>query len=160
MKLHPEDPRLTAYLLGELTADEAAAVEHAVAADPALQAAVRELENVQHLLTDTLAPKTVALLPGQRESIRRAAKSDKITPLNVRRKSWKPWLLPLAVAAVITLIAVISAQKPGRLKQVCHSPPPESIQSESSTPEHQTASRAGTGRSGKIHRRQFRRPLR
>ncbi len=32
MKLHTEDPRLTAYLLGELGPEEAAAVEQAIAA--------------------------------------------------------------------------------------------------------------------------------
>ena len=45
MKLHPEDPRLTAYLLGELPADEATAVEHAIAADPALQLAIKDYED-------------------------------------------------------------------------------------------------------------------
>jgi anti-sigma factor RsiW len=134
MKLHPEDPRLTAFLLGELPVDEAAAVELAVAEDPALQTALRELEVIQQLLTNTLAPKTVALLPGQRENIRLAAKSTKITPLNVRRKSWKPWILPLAAAAVITLIAVISAQKPGSLKQAAAAPAPEPVSQQPQRP--------------------------
>ena len=124
MKLHPEDPRLTAFLLGELPADEAAAVERAVAEDPALQAAVREIEVIRQLLTETLAPKAVALHPGQREQIRRTAKSDKITPLNVRRKSWKPWIMPLAAAAVLTLIAVFLVQKPGGGKQAANPIPP------------------------------------
>jgi Ca-activated chloride channel homolog len=35
-RLHPDDPRLTAYALGELEGDEAAQVAAAIAADPAL----------------------------------------------------------------------------------------------------------------------------
>ncbi len=41
--IFPADPRLTAYALGELEGDELARIEAAVAADPALQAAVAEL---------------------------------------------------------------------------------------------------------------------
>ena len=111
MQLHPEDPRLTAYLLGELSADEAAAVEHALAADPALRQALQELQDVQHLLAGTLVPKTAALLPSQRETIRRAARqagpSGKITTLNARRKFWSPWFVPLAIAAALALLAAI-----------------------------------------------------
>ena len=116
MKLNPEDPRLTAYLLGELAADESAAVEHAVAADPALRQALQELQDVQRLLTGTLAPQPAALLPSQRETIRRAARQappfGKITPLNARRKFWHPWFVPLAVAAAIVLVAAIFAPLP------------------------------------------------
>ena len=78
MKLHPEDPRLTAYLLGELPADEAAAVERAVAADPALGLALRELENIQRLLTNTLAPGTSTLLPASA----RTSSAPPATPTN------------------------------------------------------------------------------
>lgn len=134
MKLHPEDPRLTAFLLGELPPDEAAAVERALAEDPALQAAAREIEVIQKLLTETLAPKSVALHPGQREHIRRTAKSDKITPLNVRRKSWKPWIMPLAAAAVLTLIAVFFVQKPGVGKQAAKPTPPAPVSEEPPRP--------------------------
>ena len=40
MKLNPDDPRLSSYLLGELAPGEAAEVERALAADPALRVAV------------------------------------------------------------------------------------------------------------------------
>jgi len=43
IRLEPDDPRLTAYALGELERDEAAQVAAAIAADPALQAAVAEI---------------------------------------------------------------------------------------------------------------------
>ena len=116
MKLHPEDPRLTAYLLGELPADEASAVEHAVAADPALGLALRELENVQRLLTNTLAPGSASLLPLQRENILRAARhadeSGKITTLTSRRRPLKSLLIPLAAAAMIALAIVVLVRLP------------------------------------------------
>ncbi|HEY0947610.1 MAG TPA: VWA domain-containing protein [Opitutaceae bacterium] len=54
-KLSPDDPQLTAYALGELDGAERAAVEAAVRADPALQAAVAELRAFACDLGDALA---------------------------------------------------------------------------------------------------------
>lgn len=116
MQLHPEDPRLTAYLLGELPADEAAAIEHAVAADPALGLALRELENVQRLLTNTLSPGSVTLLPLQREHILNAARhadqAGKTVSFASGRKSAKSILIPLAAAALITLAVFLMLRLP------------------------------------------------
>ena len=42
MKTKLDDPQWTAWLLGELGSQEAAEMERAVAADPALQMAARE----------------------------------------------------------------------------------------------------------------------
>lgn len=42
-RLSPDDPRLTAYALGELSGDERAAVEAALRKDPALRATVEEI---------------------------------------------------------------------------------------------------------------------
>ena len=64
MNLHPDDPRLSAWVLGELPADEAAEVAHAVAADPALQAAADQLRGVCNFLDGTFAAP--ALRPEQR----------------------------------------------------------------------------------------------
>ena len=97
MPVHPDDPRLTAYLLGELPADEAAAVARALAAEPALRSALEELADIRRVLTESLAPGSHSLLPGQRAAIRRAA----------RHKSRQPWLMALAAAASITLAALI-----------------------------------------------------
>lgn len=116
MKLHPDDPRISAYLLGELSADEAAAIELAAAADPAIRLALRDLENVQRILTNTLAPDSHSLLPHQREAIRRHARqadqAGKIVQLPSRRKSWKFWLAPLSAAALITLAVFILIHTP------------------------------------------------
>jgi len=118
MKLHPEDPRLTAYLFGELAADEAAAVERAAAADPAIRLALRKIERVQLLLADTLAPASSGLLPRQREIIRRSAKQadhyGKVVTLPSHRRSFKPWLVPVAAAAGIVLAVTILARLPSQ----------------------------------------------
>lgn len=116
MKLHPEDPRLTAYLFGELAADEAAAVERAAAADPAVRLALRDVERIQMLLTDTLAPSSSSLLPRQRETVRRSARqadqAGKVLTLSSHRRSWKPWLIPLSAAAAIILAVTILTRLP------------------------------------------------
>lgn len=124
MKLHPEDPRLTAYLLGELPADEVDAVERAIAADPALQAALRELENVRNVLADTLAPTSCALLLNQRETILQA--SRQVAPLTDRGRSWKPWRIPLAAAAAMVLAIIIFASGSNLRKHDSASNPPVS----------------------------------
>jgi hypothetical protein len=119
MKLHPDDPRLTAYLLGELPATESAAVERAAAADPAVRMALREIESVQRLLTNTLSPATSTLLPRQRENVRRSARqadlAGKVVTLDSHRKSWKPWLIPLSAAALVTLgiFTLVNIPAPG-----------------------------------------------
>jgi Ca-activated chloride channel family protein len=64
-KFSPEDPRLTAYALGELEGDELAAVEAALRDDPAAQATVAEIRataaHLQTVLaTEPIAPATAA----------------------------------------------------------------------------------------------------
>ncbi len=58
--LSPDDPRLTAYALGELPDNERVAIESAVQADPALQAAVAEIRALAGDLSDALAVEPVA----------------------------------------------------------------------------------------------------
>lgn len=131
MKLHPDDPRLSAYLLGELPADEAAAVERAVAADPALGLALRELESVQRLLTSTLSPGAASLLPLQREKIlsaaRHADEAGKTLLLPSRPSLVRNLLIPLAAAAMITLAVFILLQLPGGKDLNAAKPPKDSV---------------------------------
>ncbi len=105
MKLHQEDPRLTAYALGELPPEEAAAVAHAIAVDPALRAAFAETEEMGESLTEALGGKMERLLPRQRDAIRRAAheaaRQGKVEHLSSHRTARKTWMAPLAAAAVI-----------------------------------------------------------
>lgn len=105
MKLHQEDQRLTAYALGELPPEEIAAVERALAADPALRAALAEMQEIRQDLLDALGGEKERLLPRQRESIRsaarEAARQGKIENLSSHRQARRTWLAPLAAAAVI-----------------------------------------------------------
>lgn len=105
MKLHQEDPRLTAYALGELPPEEAAAVAHAIALDPALRAAFEETEEVSHSLTEALGGEMERLQPRQRDAIRRAAhetaRQGKVENLSSHRTARKTWMAPLAAAAVV-----------------------------------------------------------
>ena len=62
-KFSPDDPRLTAYALGELEGGERAAVEAALRDDPAAQAAVEEIRATAALLSAALAEEAAADLP-------------------------------------------------------------------------------------------------
>lgn len=121
MKLHQEDPRLTSYILGELPPEEALAVEHAAAGDPALRMVLAEAEKAQLQLMELLGGGTDELLPRQRDSIRRAAREaarkGKIEHLSSHRQSRKVWLVPFAAAASIAfgifILTKIPATKGG-----------------------------------------------
>jgi len=116
MKLHPEDPRLTAYLLGELSPDEAAAIERAADSDSTVRAALDESYKVQRVLMRALAPDSRNLLPRQRENIRRAVRESptagEIVPFPVRKKSIVPLLMPLGIAAAVAFVSWIAFRKP------------------------------------------------
>src|SRR6478752_7586471 len=99
MKLHPEDPRLTAYVLGELGAEESAAVENAAAADPAIEAEIRQIRAIRQFLSDRLAPPDSALLPGQRDAILQTARetggrAGKVVTFATAGEALKPWFIP------------------------------------------------------------------
>ena len=49
--LHPDDPRLTAYALGELDPTEQHEIERLLADAPAARAAVQEIRDLAGLLT-------------------------------------------------------------------------------------------------------------
>ena len=54
-KLLPDDPRLTAYALGELSGDERAAVEAALRENPALRSVVADVRMTARYLEAALA---------------------------------------------------------------------------------------------------------
>lgn len=116
MKLHPEDPRLTAYLLGELSPDEAAAVEQAADADASVRTALDETYQLQRVLMSALAPDSTALLPRQRETIRRALRESpnagETIPFPVRKKFLASFIMPLGIAAAAALVSWLALRKP------------------------------------------------
>lgn len=127
MKPEQDDQRLTAYLLGELSADDAAMVEETAAADPEFRAALGDTERIctdlKMLLGNDDADR---LLPKHRDNIRRAAKEaardGKIQLLKSHNKGSKSWHIPLAAAAVIGggifLLTLIPSPKRAGIKPV------------------------------------------
>ncbi len=112
MQLHPEDPRLTAYVLGELGPEDAAEVELAVAADPALQAKVTEMKDIRRFLAERLAQPADKLLPRQRQNIRRCARQADAASKRIPFASLQAWLIPAAAAAVLALATFILMRTP------------------------------------------------
>lgn len=112
MNIRPDDPRITAYQLGELSSQDALAVEHAAAADPAVRLALRETGNLAGFLHDTLGPAgEFGLRPAQREAIRRAGRTDgfhgKDIGMPPTRRPLRSWLTGLGAAAVVAFAAVL-----------------------------------------------------
>jgi len=124
MKFSSDDPRLSAYLLGELPAAEAVAVERAVAADPALRLALDELAKVVGLLEGTLSSAAPGLRPAQREAVMRAVRhaglADQVVDFAPAAKGRRPWWTALGAAAALVLALVLASRVagPGRRQNV------------------------------------------
>jgi len=100
IRLNPDDPRLTAYALGELEGDEAAQVAAAIAADPALQAAVADIRATAGLLAAALEAEPLPAPPAHR------AVYHTVRPARVFRLPYFA-LAGLAAAACLTLIVAV-----------------------------------------------------
>ncbi len=102
------DPRLTAYALGELEAAEAAAFEAALATEAGALAEVNDIRRAAAELRLALADESVpALTEGQREAIRSSAARGVTGSLSGRLR-----LLPWAVAAAAACLAVALFVRP------------------------------------------------
>lgn len=116
MKIEQDDPRWIAYVLGELSAKEAKQFDHAIAGDPALKLALKEIERYQADLLKFLGTESDTLLPRQRSAIMQAAReasgSGKIVSMKPQRKEFNIWAWPLAAAAVVTATMFIVTMLP------------------------------------------------
>ena len=116
MKIEQDDPRWIAYVLGELSAREAKQFDHAIAGDPALKLAVKEIERSQADLLKFLGTESDTLHPRQRSAIMQAAKDvsnhDQIVSMMPQRKMFNVWTWPLAAAAVVTATMFIVTMLP------------------------------------------------
>lgn len=125
MKPDPEDPRLSAYVLGELGAEEAAAIEQAAARDPVIQAEIKELQSIQQFLTDRLTMPAETLHPQQRENVRRSAREADRSGKTV---SFGNWLIPASAAAILALATLILFRMPeGKPAPVANHPPAPAV---------------------------------
>ena len=100
IRLNPDDPRLTAFALGELEGDEAAQVAAAIAADPALQAAVTDIRATAGQLAAALEAEPLPAPPTPR------AVYHTVRPARVFRLPYFA-LAGLAAAACLTLIVAV-----------------------------------------------------
>ena len=137
MKLHLEDPRLTAYVLGELSVDDAAAVERAVAMDPALQSEVDQMRGIQSYLSENLTLPVAQLPSRHRDAIRLAAREvERTGKVNLRDRlaeALKTMFIPTCAAAVLALTTYILLRMPTGeqttvvAKQKVNAPPPVKV---------------------------------
>ncbi len=150
MQLHHEDPHLTAYVLGELTPEQAAAIELAAASDPALRAEIDRTRHQKGFLVQRLAMPAVKLLPSQYEKVRHAARktsgSGLLTSFTSLKRTLHPWIIPTAAAAVLSLATLILIRMSViTAKSVVKADPPaasktlENLRSPSHGPAHPTS---------------------
>ena len=110
MTLDPNDPKLTAYVLGELDDADRAAVEKALGSSPELRRAVEEIRRTADLLAEHLqAELAPTLTPGQREAI--LQQSDQpalpaVAPVH-KPRTRRRLVFSLAAAACVLLAAGI-----------------------------------------------------
>ena len=105
MEPKSDEWRLTAYVLGELTPQEASKIEYTVASDPAVRLAVEETERAQARIAEALGRSSDTLLPRQRSAIMRAAREAsgvaEVKSLKPKRQILNIWSWPVAAAAVV-----------------------------------------------------------
>lgn len=101
MNLNADDPILSAWVLGELDAEQAEAVRRAVEGDPSLQSAAEELRGISRLLGDTLPAPVLSLQ--QRQAVFQAGRETniKVLPTPRGKTSSRRWQVVLASAAVL-----------------------------------------------------------
>jgi hypothetical protein len=111
MSLSLDDPRLTAYVLGELSALETAEIEVAAAAEPPVAEEIQDIRILEGFLTDRFALPVHSLDDARRETILKAAReadrAAKLVPFRKFCDSAKPWIIPAAAAAVLTISTLI-----------------------------------------------------
>lgn len=109
----PDDPRLSAYLLGEMEADELKAFEAELQSHPELLEYIEELRETSSLLQNALEQEPApALSPAQRSLILSAA-ADAHSPTSQEKPVMKPsnargtWAIIVAVAALSIMLVVL-----------------------------------------------------
>jgi hypothetical protein len=100
MKLDLNDPRLTAYALGELNGEERLAVEAAVAASPDARREVQRIREVAALLGAEFAKEPLASLT----QLQRIAIDSETHRLRRQRASGVPWVRMIAAAGLLLAI--------------------------------------------------------
>ncbi len=105
MTLAADDPRLTAYALGELNADEAAAVEAELLRRPDLRAEVAQARRVAETLERELAAEEAPALT----DIQRAQIEAEMAAAGPRRRTSRAWPWWAGAVAAVLLIGYAAA---------------------------------------------------
>lgn len=110
MKIDLNDPRITAFALGDLTGDDAIELARAVRSDTRVRKAVDEVRETAHMLGSALSPTGAEMLtPGQRAAVRSAGAGPVITDIaSARIPFWKkPAVVAAGVAATVAAMLYI-----------------------------------------------------
>lgn len=104
--LKANDPRLTAYALGELSREESAEIAQQLKGNPELQKEVNEIDALGLSLAEAFgSTDTLKLSPTQRATVYQSGRiptSDDV--VSIHKKQWlRPVIVTLGAAAVITL---------------------------------------------------------
>jgi Ca-activated chloride channel homolog len=103
MNIHPDDPRWTAYVLGELSDADRAEVEQELESSPEAREIVDEIRMMTMLLKDELAKEpSPSLVPDQRRAVREAA----VAQNGAGRRQWFAGAFAAAAVAAVLLLGV------------------------------------------------------
>ncbi len=106
MSIQPNDPRLTAYVLGELDKDHASEIEAALRESPELEKEVEEIRQASQLLSSGLSVEPeMALSQEDRENIEKAADAPALAT-NTAGHARRWWLVAVA-ASVLVVVGVL-----------------------------------------------------
>jgi Ca-activated chloride channel family protein len=106
MTIDKDDPRLSAYALGEMPAEEARAFEEELETSPEARAEVEMLREMAGLLRDSLKKGPEALSPNQRAAIEEAATAGKKAQVTPFRRRLRTTFVIAAAFAAITALSV------------------------------------------------------
>jgi Ca-activated chloride channel family protein len=112
-ELHADDPRLTAYALGELDPTEREAVERLLSDSPAAQATVREVRDLAGLLTAELKQEPAPTLTAAQRTAILEGKAAKASPVAaIRRRASSRWIGQFAALASMAALVAVAAFLP------------------------------------------------
>ena len=109
-KLHPEDPKLTAYILGELPPAEMREIEREAALRPDIQTAIDDLIMTGQAIHGAYSTGRMHLDEGRRAAIHVAGRSPQAERLVMtdRKRHWRRATLVTSAAAILILAVVLT----------------------------------------------------
>src|SRR5262249_3537461 len=112
-ELHADDPRLTAYALGELDPTEQETVERLIADSPEAQNAVREIRELAGLLATERQPEPAPALTTEQRNAILAGNVSTVAPRAERpRRAGHRWISQFAALASMAALVAVAAFLP------------------------------------------------